>query len=298
MIILAGMKAKYVWIRDLLHAYVSITEICLIVECGKTLVHDVRRKMADGVSLERKPGSGKHNKKDVRANLEGEIAANPTKSMKQLTKSLNVSEATVCNYVKDLNLSHVRWHCQLLTEFSKESRLDKTGAGSSSPGWSTTHPQFASSQTRRCGLRTRPQCQEWPIFAHLPPSTGQSILQGQWCLGLWHLTAGRCHLSGLRQAPRSTSRSTCTSWRLLWSRGLTSTTATRTMSGSRTLPLVTRQRQHSNGAGQISRPSGRPTCGLHLPPTVIPLTMWIYSAVQKSLNTRLRDENSVILRAL
>ncbi|QQP50581.1 Uncharacterized protein FKW44_011622, partial [Caligus rogercresseyi] len=56
------MDAKRQRESDLLRALVSVAEIVKIVGVSKTMVYDTKKKLEAGDSLERKPGSGGHNK--------------------------------------------------------------------------------------------------------------------------------------------------------------------------------------------------------------------------------------------
>ncbi|QQP41093.1 Uncharacterized protein FKW44_015352 [Caligus rogercresseyi] len=56
------MEAKRQRVSDLHRAQVSVGEIDEIVGVSKTMVYGTKNKLEAGDSLERKPGSGGHNK--------------------------------------------------------------------------------------------------------------------------------------------------------------------------------------------------------------------------------------------
>ena len=56
------MAEKRKRIADLLSAQIDSKSICNIVNCSRQLVFNVKKRMEAGDSLERKPGSGGHNK--------------------------------------------------------------------------------------------------------------------------------------------------------------------------------------------------------------------------------------------
>ena len=127
--VLAG-EAKRQRIADLLRAVVPIPQICDLVEVKKSLVYNVRKKLRDGQALERKKGSGGRNKKrsdEFLTRLKAEIEANPTISMRKLSKMFEVSKTTIMTAVKaDLGaFSYVRRRRQLLTEKVRGLRVEK-----------------------------------------------------------------------------------------------------------------------------------------------------------------------------
>ena len=123
------MEAKRQRVSDLLDAQVPIEEIVAIVECSRRTVERVRQRKNEGQSLERKPGSGGHNKivtEEFLAGLACKIEADPTRSMRKTAKDLNVSEGTIRNAVGLLGLhSYVRRRRQLLSAATKERRVER-----------------------------------------------------------------------------------------------------------------------------------------------------------------------------
>ncbi len=123
------MEAKRNRVCALLEADISIRDITNIVPCSRSLVFKVKNLKNDGNGLQRKPGSGGHNKKrteEFMADLEKKIEASLTTSMVKHGKMLGVSEKTIRNAVKDRGaISNVHRRRQLLSEASKVTRVTK-----------------------------------------------------------------------------------------------------------------------------------------------------------------------------
>ncbi len=127
------MEAQCVRIADLICAGHGPQDIVNIIGCGKTLVDNIKTKLDNRESLARKPGSGGHNKKDVKAAVKTSIAENPGKSMRMIAQELDIHEKTIRVNVRELGLkSYVQRPRQLLSEHSKKTRV--TRASFSSPG--------------------------------------------------------------------------------------------------------------------------------------------------------------------
>ena len=124
------MAAKRHRIADLLRADTPFNRICELLDVKKTCVYEVRKKLRNGTSLDRKPGSGGHNLKqneDFLTGLASEIEAKPDTSMRELAKVAQVDEKTIRTAVKsDLSLhSYVRRRRPLLTQKVREVRYQK-----------------------------------------------------------------------------------------------------------------------------------------------------------------------------
>jgi len=121
------MEAQRQRVADLLRAGLTSGQIVDIVGCGLTTVKKVKKLLSEGQSLQRKAGSGGHNKKltdEFLADLATEIEANPTNSMRKTAKALNISEKSIRTAVRMLGAhSYVRRRRQLLTKKTKEARL-------------------------------------------------------------------------------------------------------------------------------------------------------------------------------
>ncbi len=116
-------------VSDLLDAQVPILEIVDIVKCSKQVVYRIRKKKKAGESLARKPGSGGKNKiidQDFLLHLAVEIEADPTRSMRKMSKDLSVSEFTIRKAVGQLGLhSYVRRRRQLLSKSTNNIRVER-----------------------------------------------------------------------------------------------------------------------------------------------------------------------------
>ena len=127
---------------DLPHAKVRVGEIVEIVGVGKTMVYNTKKLEARD-SLHRKSGSGGSNKiltDDFLVGILAEIEADPTKSMRKLTKDLNVGEKTIRNAVGKLGLfSYARRRHQLLSASAKNSRIER---GQRLINWLKKKPSF------------------------------------------------------------------------------------------------------------------------------------------------------------
>jgi len=123
------MEARRQRVLDLLHAGMPIPKIVDIVHCSTSFVYKVKAIFKTKGTLQRKPGSGGHNKKRTEEFLTGlacEIEASPTTSIRKLAKELNVSRTTISKAVKNLGAySYVRRRRQLLSEKTKQARVKK-----------------------------------------------------------------------------------------------------------------------------------------------------------------------------
>ncbi len=123
---------------DLLSAGIKPNNIMNIVGCSKALVSKVKKKVSKGESLQEKPRSGRPKKMDVGPAVAATIEADPTTSVNQMARKLNVSVSTVKKRVDELGFkSYVRRHRQLLSEASQRSRMER---GQKLITWLKHHP--------------------------------------------------------------------------------------------------------------------------------------------------------------
>ncbi len=106
------MEAKRHRVSALLDTKVSTREICRLVPCSKFLVLKVRKLKESGKSLERKPGSGEHNKNltdNVLEDIKAKVETVPTVSQRIRAKELNLARGTISSAMKILGFTSVRF---------------------------------------------------------------------------------------------------------------------------------------------------------------------------------------------
>lgn len=117
-------------VADLLRAGIAPKVAATTVGVSKVTAYDVKKSIDQGKSLDRKPGSGGHNKirsQDLVEEVRDKISEDPTTSMTQMAKELEVSDRTVRRVVhEDLGMhSFVRTQRHLLTTAMKARRLER-----------------------------------------------------------------------------------------------------------------------------------------------------------------------------
>ena len=96
------MEAKRKAIETLLRAGLTTTAIVSQTNSSRVTVWRVKNRMNDGVGMDQGKGSGRKQKltKIKVAGLKRSIKADPTKSMRQHARRLNVSDSTVRSALK------------------------------------------------------------------------------------------------------------------------------------------------------------------------------------------------------
>lgn len=126
---MASQEEKRKRVADLLSAQVKPKSISEIVGVSLSTVYVIRQAMANGKTLQRKPGSSGQRKRTRRFlnDLKRKIKQDPTKSMRKLASELKVAPGTVRRAVKtDLGLkSYARTPRHLLTDAMKTRRLER-----------------------------------------------------------------------------------------------------------------------------------------------------------------------------
>lgn len=114
---------------DLSRAGTSTKDIADIVGIDPTTVRRVLKKFADRGTVERKSGTGSHQKKQskkIKAKVKRAIKKDSALSMRKVAKKANVHESTVRRAVKQLGMkSYVRRQRQLITEKTRKTREAK-----------------------------------------------------------------------------------------------------------------------------------------------------------------------------
>ena len=123
------MEAKRHRVSALLDAQVPVWKICQSVPCSRKLISTVRKLKEDGKGMERKTGSGGHNKKltdEFLADLKDKIKDSPTTSQRTMAKELQISRRSIGRAVDILGFtSYVRRRRQLLSETTMATRVTK-----------------------------------------------------------------------------------------------------------------------------------------------------------------------------